>query len=257
MLDGLFQAAAADAKAREAQLDFNTLEKLALSTALPVDAEQSLAKTNRMRLIAEIKRASPSRGDLAPIPDAAAQGLGYQTAGADAISVLTERTGFKGSLDDLVQVSRAVTIPTLRKDFISTEYQLLEARASGAAMALLIVSWLERDHYLRLKAFAEEIGLKVLVETHSAKEIEIAANSGAKLIGINTRDLVTFKTDLGLFENLAGLLPDDCVKIAESSVKTIADVERYRDAGADCVLVGEALVTGDYEELIPQIISVA
>ena len=257
MLDGLFQAAEADARLREQNLDYQSLEKLALSLPLPVDAEQKLAKTNRMRLIAEIKRASPSRGELAPIADPEAQGLGYEVAGADAISVLTERTGFKGSLEDLQVVSQAVEIPTLRKDFISNEYQLLEARANGAAMALLILSWLEKDHYLRLKMFAEEIGLKVLVETHSAPEIEIAAQSGAKLIGINTRDLVTFKTDLGLFEKLADLLPEDCVKIAESSVRSVEDVRRYRDAGADCVLVGEALVTGDYLELIPQIISVA
>ena len=257
MLDGLFQAAAADAKLREQDLDYKKLEKLALSRPLPIDAEQALAKTNRMRLIAEIKRASPSKGDMAPIPDAAGQGVGYERAGADAISVLTERTGFKGSLADLSAVSNAVSIPTLRKDFISNEYQLLEARASGAAMALLILSWLDKPEYLRLKAFAEQIGLKVLVETHTAAEIAVAAESGAKLIGINTRDLVTFKTDLGRFENLAGLLPADCVKIAESSVRTIADVERYRDAGADCVLVGEALVTGNYQELIPRIISVA
>lgn len=257
MLDGLFQAAAADAREREALFDYKSLEKLALRAPTPVDAELKLAKTNRMRLIAEIKRASPSKGDMAPIPDAAAQGVGYEKAGADAISVLTERTGFKGSLSDLSAVSSSVSIPTLRKDFISNEYQLLEARANGAAMALLILSWLEKDHYLRLKAFAEAIGLKVLVETHSEPEIAVAAESGAKLIGINTRDLVTFKTDLGLFENLAGLLPPDCVKIAESSVRTIADVERYRNAGADCVLVGEALVTGNYQELIPQIISVA
>lgn len=257
MLDGLFQAALADSQARERSLSYQALEELALSTPVPQDAELALSKTSRMRLIAEIKRASPSKGELAAIPDAAAQGLGYEQAGADAISVLTERTGFKGSLEDLRAVSAATSIPTLRKDFISNEYQLLEARASGAAMALLILSWLEKDHYLRLKAFAESIGLKVLVETHSPQEIEVAAESGAKLIGINTRDLVTFQTDIGLFEKLAGMLPDTSVKIAESSVKTIDDVRRYRAAGADCVLVGEALVTGDYRELIPQIISVA
>ena len=257
MLDGLFRAALADSQAREESLSFAALESFALSQPMPIDAEKALQKTSRMRLIAEIKRASPSKGDLAPIEDAAAQGVGYQNAGADAISVLTERSGFKGSLEDLRAVSEATSIPTLRKDFISTEYQLLEARANGAAMALLILSWLEKDHYLRLKKFAEEIGLKVLVETHSAKEIDVAAESEAKLIGINTRDLVTFQTDIGLFENLATRLPDRCTKIAESSVKSIADVERYRAAGADCVLVGEALVTGNYQELIPQIISVA
>lgn len=257
MLDGLFQAALADSQSRELSLSYKDLESIALAKPKPVDAEASLEKTARMRLIAEIKRASPSKGDLAAIPDPASQGAGYELAGADAISVLTERTGFKGSLSDLQAVSLATAIPTLRKDFISTEYQLLEARANGAAMALLILSWLDRDHYLRLKSFAESIDLKVLVETHSAAEIEIAAESGAKLIGINTRDLETFKTDIGLFEELAGMLPESSVKIAESSVKSIADVRRYREAGADCVLVGEALVTGDYRELIPQIISVA
>lgn len=257
MLERLFQAALQDSKERQATLSYQALEQIALAAPDPVDAEIALSKTNRMRLIAEIKRASPSRGDLAPITDAAAQGLGYQDAGADAISVLTERTGFKGSLDDLGSVSNATTIPTLRKDFISNEYQLLEARANGAAMALLILAGLSKADYLRLKDFAEQIGLKVLVETHSRSEIELAGESGAKLIGINTRDLNTFKTDIGLFEKLAGALPSDCVRIAESSVKEIEDVVRYRNAGADAVLVGEALVRGDYRQLIPEIISVA
>jgi indole-3-glycerol phosphate synthase len=257
VLEGLFQAALEDSRLREENLDYPSLEKIALATPLPVDAETALSKTNRIRLIAEIKRASPSRGDLAAIPDAAAQGLGYQQAGADAISVLTERTGFKGSLQDLVEVSAATTIPTLRKDFISNEYQLLEARASGAAMALLILAGLSVEDYLRLKAFAEQLGLKVLVETHNQAEIETAAESGAKLIGINTRDLKSFKTDIGLFEKLASHLPESCIRIAESSVKEIEDVRRYRSSGADVVLVGEALVRGDYRQLIPEIISVA
>jgi indole-3-glycerol phosphate synthase len=257
VLEGLFQAALDDSNQRQELLPTEKLEQIALQTPLPVDAELALGKTNRIRLIAEIKRASPSRGDLAPILDAAAQGLGYQEAGADAISVLTERTGFKGSLEDLAQVSSATTIPTLRKDFILNEYQILEARANGAAMALLILAGLSKGDYLRLKSFAEELGLKVLVETHTQAEIDIAAESGAKLIGINTRDLATFKTDIGLFEKLAGELPETCVRIAESSVKQIEDVVRYRNAGADAVLVGEALVTGDYRQLIPEIISVA
>ena len=257
MLAGLFQAALDDSRLRERELPFKELSHLANSRPKPVDAELALERTDRMRLIAEIKRASPSRGDLAPIQDAAALGFGYQNAGADAISVLTERTGFKGSLEDLAEVSAATTIPTLRKDFISTEYQLLEARANGAAMALLILAGLETSAYLRLKEFAEQIGLKVLVETHSEKEIETAAESGARLIGINTRDLETFQTDIGLFEKLATRLPAGCVRIAESSVKNIEDVKRYRAAGADAVLVGEALVVGDYQKLIPEIVSVA
>lgn len=257
MLEGLFHTALEDSNQRQATLPREKLEQIALEAPAPVNAELALTRTNRIRLIAEIKRASPSRGDLAPILDAAAQGLGYQEAGADAISVLTERTGFKGSLEDLAQVSSATTIPTLRKDFILNEYQILEARANGAAMALLILAGLSKGDYLRLKSFAEELGLKVLVETHTQAEIDIAAESGAKLIGINTRDLATFKTDIGLFEKLAGELPETCVRIAESSVKQIEDVVRYRNAGADAVLVGEALVTGDYRQLIPEIISVA
>ena len=257
MLAGLYKAALDDSLLRERELPLKTLEEIALSTPHPVDAEQALAKTSRMRLIAEIKRASPSKGDLAPIPDATEQGKGYELAGADAISVLTERTGFKGSLADLEAVSAVTKIPTLRKDFISTEYQLLEARANGAAMALLILAGLEAADYLRLKKFAEQIGLRVLVETHTEAEIQVASESGAKLIGINTRNLETFETDIGLFERLALQLPEDCVRIAESSVKNVADVSRYRDAGADAVLVGEALVTGDYRQLIPEFISVA
>jgi len=257
VLDGLFQAALEDSLLRQQLLPTQELERAALETMAPIDALAALSKTSRIRLIAEIKRASPSRGELAAIADAALQGAGYELAGADAISVLTERTGFKGSLKDLQDVSAATKIPTLRKDFISTEYQLLEARAAGAAMALLILAWLPKQRYLELKRFAEELGLAVLVETHSEPEIEIAANSGAKLIGINTRNLVDFKTDIGLFETLAGKLPSDAVRIAESSVKTVADVQRYRAAGADAVLVGEALVTGDYRELIPEFISVA
>lgn len=257
MLDGLFQAALKDSLLRQAALPINELEELARLSAQPVDAAAALSKTNRIRLIAEIKRASPSRGDLAPILSAADQGAGYEAAGADAISVLTERTGFKGSLEDLREVSSATSIPTLRKDFISTEYQILEARQAGAAMTLLILAWLDERRFIELKAFSEDLGMAVLVETHSEKEIEIAANSGAKLIGINTRNLVDFKTDLGLFEVLAGKLPSTAVKIAESSVRSVADVRRYRSAGADAVLVGEALVTGDYRQLIPEFISVA
>lgn len=257
MLDGLFKAALEDSLVRQQLLPTAQLERLANTTAMPVDAVSALAKTNRVRLIAEIKRASPSRGDLAPITDAAAQGAGYELAGADAISVLTERTGFKGSLQDLRDVSAVTQIPSLRKDFISTEYQLLEARAAGAALALLILSWLPEKRYLELKAYSEHLGMAVLVETHSEREIDIAARSNAQLIGINTRNLTDFKTDIGLFEQLSGRLPVEAVRIAESSVKTVADVRRYREAGADAVLVGEALVTGDYRELIPEFISVA
>jgi len=257
VLQGLFDASLKASNARQAQLSRELLEqKCTLVSAAP-DGYDALQPAEGIKLIAEIKRRSPSRGFLAEIPDAQALGVGYESAGAHAISVLTEESGFGGKLSDLQEVSQAVTIPTLRKDFISNEYQILEAKAAGASMVLLILAQLSKAEFRSLYDFSKSIGLEPLVETHSAEEIAIAADSGAKLIGINTRDLVTFKTDIGLFEQLAARLPSDCVKIAESSVKQLSDVERYRSAGADCVLVGEALVSGDWATLIPEFISVS
>ena len=257
MLQGLFEASLEASNRREKAVPRSALEDICTNLDPAVDALKALEPASSIKLIAEIKRSSPSKGFLAEISDSEALGLGYQSAGAHAISVLTEETGFSGSLKDLENVSRAVTIPTLRKDFISNEYQILEARAAGASMVLLILAHLAAPEYRHLFDFARSIGLEPLVETHSMSEIEIAAESGARLIGINTRDLETFRTDIGLFESLAAGLPQGCIKIAESSVKDVGDVERYRSAGADCVLVGEALVTGDWQSLIPQFTSVS
>jgi indole-3-glycerol phosphate synthase len=257
VLQGLFDASLKAANARQAQLSRELLERQCTLVSVAPDAYKALQPAENIKLIAEIKRRSPSRGFLAEIPDAQALGVGYESAGANAISVLTEESGFGGKLSDLQEVSQAVKIPTLRKDFISNEYQILEAKAAGASMVLLILAQLSKAEFQSLYDFSKSIGLEPLVETHSAEEIAIAADSGAKLIGINTRDLVTFKTDLGLFEKLATGLPSDCVKIAESSVKQLSDVERYRSAGADCVLVGEALVSGDWATLIPEFTSVS
>jgi indole-3-glycerol phosphate synthase len=257
VLAQLFEAAAEDAAERERSISRAELESAAQEVVLPPSAYDSLAKAEQIKLIAEIKRASPSRGEMAEIPDPADLGIGYQAAGAHAISVLTERSGFRGSLEDLEVVSKSVAIPTLRKDFISNEYQILEAKVAGASMVLLILAQLNSADFKRLFDFAHAIGLEVLVETHNEAEIEVAASQSAKLIGINTRDLKTFKTDIGLFETMASILPARAIRVAESSVRSISDVQRYRDAGADVVLVGEALVTGDYRSLIPQIISVS
>lgn len=257
MLQGLFEASLRASNARELGLHRSALEKLCEQVAPATDAYEALRPSGQIKLIAEIKRRSPSKGFLAEIPDAKALGLGYEAAGAHAISVLTEESGFGGSLTDLKEVSEAVQIPTLRKDFISNEYQILEAKAAGASMVLLILAQLEKKEFLELFEFAKIQGLEPLVETHNSSEIEVAGESGARLIGINTRDLVTFETDIGLFESLAKELPDTCVKIAESSVRELRDVKRYRSAGADCVLVGEALVTGDWATLIPEFTAVS
>jgi indole-3-glycerol phosphate synthase len=257
VLEALFAAAAAESKKRRETIPESMLLAKISHTLKPADVYEALARSSRIKLIAEIKRASPSRGFLAEIANPEQLAMSYQTAGADAISVLTETSSFMGTLEDLERVSQSVQIPVLRKDFISTEYQLMEARAAGASFALLILAQLTANQANGLMKFAHEIGLSVLVETHSEDELETAARLGARLIGINTRDLTTFQTDISLFERLATLLPESAIRVAESSVKELEDVRRYRDAGADVVLVGEALVTGDHQALIPQIISVS
>jgi indole-3-glycerol phosphate synthase len=256
VLEELFARALSDAALREKNLSKPTLEKRIRDIPPPPDVYKVLKPIDRIRLIAEIKRASPSKGYLADISDAAELAVGYQFAGADAISVLTEPSEFRGTVRDLEQVAAAVTIPVLRKDFISSEYQILESRAAGASFILLILSFLKSGQARDLMMFAKTLNLGVLVEVHSEVELELALGLGAKLIGINTRDLRTFETDPSLFEELVSLLPEDVVKVAESAVKTIDDVRRYRHFGADVVLVGEALVTGAWRRLIPEIVSV-
>ncbi len=197
-----------------------------------------------MRIIAEVKRASPSRGSLAAIADPAALASSYETGGASAISVLTEGRKFGGSLADLDAVRDAVSVPVLRKDFIADPYQVFEARAAGADIALLIVAALDQATLGSLYSLITELGMTALVEAHTADELERALEIGAGLVGVNARDLTTFELDQELFGTLAGRIPSGVIRVAESAVKTAADVAHYRRAGADVVLVGEALVTG-------------
>ncbi|MDN5570460.1 MAG: indole-3-glycerol phosphate synthase TrpC [Propionibacteriaceae bacterium] len=210
-----------------------------------------------LSVIAEVKRSSPSKGSLADIPDPAALARDYAAGGAAAISVLTERRRFGGSLADLVAVREAVDTPLLRKDFIVTEYQLWEARAAGADLALLIVAALSDAELARLSSLAAELGLTALVEVHTPEETRRAVASGAALIGVNNRNLQTLEVDLGQFEQLAGLIPDDLIRVAESGILGVADVERVASAGADVILVGEALVThGDPAGSVKEFIAV-
>ena len=193
-------------------------------------------------VIAEVKRKSPSKGALADIADPAALARAYADGGAAAISVLTEQRRFGGSLDDLRAVRAAVDVPLLRKDFIVEEYQLLEARAAGADLALLIVASLPGDLLDRLHDRARELGLTVLVEVHDEAETERAVDLGAELIGVNARNLKTLAVDEATFGRLAPLIPDDRVKVAESGISGPEDVQRFVSEGARAVLVGEALV---------------
>ena len=245
MLQGLYKGSLEDARNRESVVSANELERLIGQLPPALDVLEFFRPRDTVHILAEIKRASPSRGNLAPITDPAALADDYQSAGASGISVLTEERKFKGSLKDLQDVRKAVSIPILRKDFIASEYQLLEARAHGADIALLIVAGLSQDELTRLKQFTEDLGMTAFIETHDREELDRALSVGGDLIGVNARDLSTFETDRNLFASLVDLFPKNVIKVAESAVRDAEDVRHYRDAGADVVLVGEALVTND------------
>jgi indole-3-glycerol phosphate synthase len=256
MLQDLYAGAEADALSRLEQLPISKLDSLIGLAAPAINCLNTFGVSQTIEVIAEIKRASPSKGDLAPIADPAALAQTYQSAGASAISVLTEERKFKGSLADLVAVRNAVSIPILRKDFVSMEQQVLEARAYGADLVLLIVAGLEQARLEYLVQFVESFGMTPFVETHSSEEVLRAVDTGANLIGINARDLSTFETDRSLFQEISSLLPEGCIAVAESAVRGTSDVEDYASYGADMVLVGEALVTGNASELLEEFTSV-
>lgn len=245
VLSDLVAGSLADAQTRQLRRSLADVEAAAAATAPPIDALHFLAPADRVKIIAEVKRASPSRGKLSEIPDPASLAVSYQAGGASAISVLTEERRFLGSLRDLEEVREAVTLPVLRKDFISDPYQVFEARAAGADLVLLIVAALEQEKLEALFLLVSQLGMTALVETHSSEEVSRALDAGAALIGVNARDLTTFELDQNLFGSLADQIPSGVIRVAESAVKTAADVAHYRSSGADVVLVGEALVTSD------------
>lgn len=250
MLDELFAGSIADAQRRLETRSVNEVERAALENIPAIDALMALSPSDQIKVLAEVKRASPSRGQMNEIPDPAKLAQIYAAAGASAISVLTEERKFKGSLEDLVAVRKAVDVPILRKDFIANEYQILEARAAGADIVLLIVAGLPQKDLVRLKRFIEDLGMTAFVETHSETELLRALDLETKLLGINARDLSTFETDRNLFGKLVSLIPGGVIKVAESAVRNADDVHHYRAAGADVVLVGEALVTNDPAEML-------
>jgi indole-3-glycerol phosphate synthase len=196
-------------------------------------------------LIAEMKRSSPSRGPIRPGASVSDVVEAYQRAGARAVSVLTEPNWFGGSLDDLVEARAACELPLLRKDFVVDEYQLLEARVSGADAALLIVAALDPERLEQLMAAAADLGLDTLVEVHDEEEVEAAVESGAELIGINNRDLHSLEVDLETTFRLLADVPAGTVVVAESGITQAEDVERLERAGVDAILVGEALMRAD------------
>lgn len=255
MLDELFAGSIADALSRRETSPLDKVEKSALAQLPPLSALNFLAPSSQIKILAEVKRASPSKGQMAEIPDPAALASIYADNGASAISVLTEERKFKGSLADLVAVRANVSVPLLRKDFIANEYQILEARAAGADIILLIVAGLAQKDIERLKHFTEELGMTAFVETHSEDELKRALDVDTKLVGINARDLSTFETDRNLFGKLVHLIPEGVIKVAESAVRNADDVAHYRAAGADVALVGEALVTNDPAAMLQSFLS--
>jgi indole-3-glycerol phosphate synthase len=203
----------------------------------------ALALPDRVNVIAECKRRSPSKGVLRSSYDAAAIARAYHAGGAAAISVLTEPSFFDGSLADLAAVRAAVPLPVLRKDFVVTDYQLFEARATGADAVLLIVAALSPAELAKLHRQAHELDLDVLVEVHSADELAIALDVGADIIGVNNRNLRTLAVDAGVSETLAPLMPKTAVAVSESGLRTAADLTRLRALGFSAFLIGERFMT--------------
>jgi indole-3-glycerol phosphate synthase len=243
VLDDILAGVREDLAARQERTSLDELKRMAAGRRAALDAEAVL-RQDGVAVIAEVKRSSPSKGALAAITDPAALARDYEAGGAHIISVLTEQRRFDGSLDDLAAVRSAVDIPVLRKDFIVSSYQLWEARAYGADLALLIVAALEQEALVSLIERARSLGLTPLVEVHDEDEVARAVDAGATVIGVNVRNLKTLEVDRETFARVAPSIPTSCVRIAESGVRGPHDLIAYAHAGADAVLVGESLVTG-------------
>ncbi|GAA4697519.1 indole-3-glycerol phosphate synthase TrpC [Nocardioides nanhaiensis] len=241
VLDEIVDGVRADLAHREAQVPLADLRAALADVDPPRDPMPHL-RAPGSSVIAEVKRRSPSKGDLAEIADPAALAAEYAAGGAAAISVLTEERRFGGSLADLRAVRAAVDTPLLRKDFVVTEYQVVEARAAGADLVLLIAAALDDDLLRRLHDLAGELGLTVLLEVHDEAETERAVALGTELVGVNARNLKTLAVDPDTFGRLAPHVPDDRVLVAESGIAGPVDVKRFVAEGARAVLVGEALV---------------
>lgn len=244
VLDEIIDGVRVDLAEREARTPLADLKEAARHAPEALDPMPAF-RSGGVSVIAEVKRSSPSKGALAAITDPAALAVSYQAGGAATISVLTETRRFGGSLDDLRAVRAAVEVPVLRKDFIVTSYQLWEARAAGADLALLIVAALTQNQLESLVDRALSIGLTPLIEVHDEEEVDRALAAGATLIGVNARNLRTLDVDRDTFARLAPRIPDHVVRIAESGVRGPHDVLEYAKQGAHVVLVGETLVSGE------------
>ena len=244
-----------DVANREAVVSLDEIKARAASAPPPKDALAALLAPG-VGVIAEVKRRSPSAGDLAEIVDPAHLACEYEAGGARIISVLTEERRFAGSLDDLDSVRARVRVPVLRKDFVVGSYQIHEARAHGADVVLLIVAALDQNTLTGLRERIESLGMTALVEVHTEDEASRALDAGARVIGVNARNLRTLEVDRSTFERIAPGLPTEIVKIAESGVRGPLDLIEYAAAGADAVLVGEGLVrTADPRAAVAELVT--
>jgi indole-3-glycerol phosphate synthase len=243
VLDSIIEGVREDLAARRGSM--GALHERIDAQAPALDAHTFLSR-NEMNVIAEVKRSSPSKGDLAPITDPAALAEKYQEAGAAAVSVLTEQRRFGGSLADLDAVRSRIEIPVLRKDFMVDEYQFLEARAHGADIVLLIVAALSKSQLKDFYDLATELGMASLVEVHTQSELESAMDISPRIVGVNSRNLKTLEVSTSVFEELIPAIPSSVIRVAESGISTHADVAQAQKAGATAILVGESLVkSGD------------
>jgi indole-3-glycerol phosphate synthase len=230
---------------RKRSLPWAELRRVALAQPPPLDFTSAL-RGDRIQLIAEVKKASPSRGVIRPDFNPVEIARTYATNGVSAISVLTETRYFQGSLNHLKDISHALgnkRLPLLRKDFIHDPYQVYESRAYGADSLLLIVAILTPGKLEALLGLSHELNMSCLVEVHSETELEIALKSGARIIGINNRDLTTFAVDLTTTERLRPLIPPDRIVVSESGIKDRNDIEKLKSWGVDAILIGESLIS--------------
>lgn len=241
VLEAIVAGVREDLEVREASTSMDQLKERASRLQGAIDA-RSLLASDAVSVIAEVKRSSPSKGELAHISDPASLATEYEAGGATVISVLTEQRRFGGSLQDLDAVRAKVDIPILRKDFIVTPYQVWEARAHGADMVLLIVAALDQMALESLVERVHSLGMCALVEVHDGEEVQRAVDAGARVIGVNARNLKTLEVDRHTFARVAPLIPDGIIRVAESGIRDAHDVVEYARMGADAVLVGEALV---------------
>lgn len=255
MLDKIIAQKREEVEQRKKVATITYLQQLIARQKPALDLAMAL-KGDHIRLIAEVKQASPSRGMLSPNFNPIELARTYAEGGAAAISVLTEANYFMGSIEHLAAIKEVVGLPLLRKDFIFDFYQIYESRAYGADALLLIVAILSQEQLKELVSLSHSLGLRCLVEVHNEGEVERAVHSEAEIIGINNRDLNTLSIDINMTRRLRPLIPQERIVISESGIRSKRDIEKFRKWGVDAVLVGEALVTaGDVRAKMKELLS--